>query len=81
MSDHAMLKLDLEKSAHVRVQPDQFNYRSPKKYVSNFIYLLNMDWSAFLLKMFAYLIDSNFELLQGSHHEQSVWHGWQDAAS
>lgn len=29
-----MLKLELEKSALVRVQPDQFNYRSPKKYVS-----------------------------------------------
>ena len=34
MADQAMLKVELEKAAHVRVQPDQFNYRSPKKYVS-----------------------------------------------
>ena len=34
MNDQAMLKLELEKSGTVRVQPDQFNYRSPKKYVS-----------------------------------------------
>ena len=32
--DHAILKIQLEKSANVRVQPDQYNYRSPKKYVS-----------------------------------------------
>jgi len=45
MSDHAMLKLDLEKSAHVRVQPDQFNYRSPKKYtpISNYYKDLTMN--------------------------------------
>ena len=32
--DRALLKLELEKSAMVRVQPDQFNYRSPKKYTA-----------------------------------------------
>ena len=37
MADQAMLKVELEKAAHVRVQPDQFNYRSPKKYVSNYL--------------------------------------------
>jgi len=27
-----MLKMEMEKSGNIRVQPDQFNYRSPKKY-------------------------------------------------
>lgn len=35
VTDHSMLKMELEKMATVRVQPDQFNYRSPKKYVSS----------------------------------------------
>lgn len=34
VTDQAMLKMELEKINTVRVQPDQFNYRSPKKYVS-----------------------------------------------
>ena len=37
VADQAMLKIELEKAAHVRVQPDQFNYRSPKKYVSQYL--------------------------------------------
>ena len=36
----AQLKQDLEKTAHVRVQPDQYNYRSPQKYVS-IVWLIN----------------------------------------
>lgn len=36
MADQALLKLELENAGRVRVQPDQFNYRSPKKYVSLF---------------------------------------------
>ena len=26
--------MEMEKKGHIRVQPDQYNYRSPKKYVS-----------------------------------------------
>ena len=39
----AQLKQDLEKTAHVRVQPDQYNYRSPQKYVS-ILWLINQLW-------------------------------------
>lgn len=35
VTDSAMLKMEMEKAGLVRVQPDQYNYRSPKKYVSN----------------------------------------------
>ena len=34
VTDTALLRLELEKKGHIRVQPDQYNYRSPKKYVS-----------------------------------------------
>lgn len=34
LNDHAMLKMELENAVKVRVQPDQFNYRSPKKYTA-----------------------------------------------
>ena len=45
VNDHAMMKMELEKSALVRVQPDQFNYRSPKKYtpISNYYKDLSMN--------------------------------------
>ena len=35
LADTAQLKLEMERKAVIRVQPDQFNYRSPKKYVSS----------------------------------------------
>ena len=34
LTNTAKLRFDLDKKAHVRVSPDQYNYRSPKKYVS-----------------------------------------------
>lgn len=45
VTDHSMLKMELEKMATVRVQPDQFNYRSPKKYtaISNYYKDLQMN--------------------------------------
>lgn len=45
VNDSALLKMELEKSALVRVQPDQFNYRSPKKYtpISNYYKDLTMN--------------------------------------
>ena len=33
LADTALMKLEMEKVSLVRVQPDQYNYRSPKKYV------------------------------------------------
>lgn len=37
--------MELEKSGMVRVQPDQFNYRSPKKYtpISNYYKDMQMN--------------------------------------
>ena len=34
VTDNALLKMEMEKKGLIRVQPDQYNYRSPKKYVS-----------------------------------------------
>ena len=45
MNDSALLKMELEKAGNVRVQPDQFNYRSPKKYtpISNYYKDMTMN--------------------------------------
>ena len=37
LTNTAKLRFDLDKKAHVRVSPDQYNYRSPKKYVSLYL--------------------------------------------
>ena len=34
VTDQSMLKIEMERAGLIRVQPDQYNYRSPKKYVS-----------------------------------------------
>ena len=37
----AKLRYEIDRKAHVRVSPDQFNYRSPQKYVSELIFLVS----------------------------------------
>jgi len=75
VTDQALLKMELEKINTVRVQPDQFNYRSPKKYVSAASIVF---YDRFLISL-PFFVDANFNLLQRLADEQSVRHGWQNA--
>jgi len=45
LTKSAKLKFEIDKSAHVRVAPDQYNYRSPKKYtpISTYVKDLQMN--------------------------------------
>jgi hypothetical protein len=45
LTNTAKLRFDLDKKAHVRVSPDQYNYRSPKKYtpISTYVKDLQMN--------------------------------------
>ena len=73
VTDNALLKMEMEKKGLIRVQPDQYNYRSPKKYVSAF-----RPSNLIFINIFA---DADFNVLQGLAEKSRLQHGREDAAS
>ena len=76
VTDTAMLRIEMEKTGLVRVQPDQYNYRSPKKYVS-----IKQEITPIHELTNLGFIDANLDILQRLAAQPCLWYGWQNAAS